>query len=60
MAKKPLYNTPRDKMDVAQVSKLMLDIITTDDPVEKKRLLEFNQPSKRKPSKKNVKQKSRN
>ncbi len=41
--------TQRDKMDVAQVSKLMLDIISTDDPEEKRRLKEFNQPTKKKP-----------
>lgn len=40
--------TPRNKMDASQVAKLMLDIISTDDPKEKKRLKEFNQPPKKK------------
>lgn len=44
--------TPRNKMDLAKVSKLMLDIITTEDPAEKKQLKEFNQPPKKKASKK--------
>lgn len=33
-------------MDVNQVSKLVLDILTTDDPVEKERLKKINTPVK--------------
>ncbi len=40
--------TPRNKMDESQVSKLILDIITSDDPKEKARLRTFNQPTKKK------------
>ncbi len=38
-------STPRSKMDEPQVSRLILDIITTEDPKEKARLKALNRPT---------------
>jgi hypothetical protein len=52
MAKKPPYDTPRDKMDAVQVARLITDIISADDPKEKKCLIAFNESPRKKASKK--------